>query len=399
MIKYAIFGVTGGNLGDNAQSYALYHIYRQMRVPEEDIVFITYEDCASGQFDGSGDTIVMPMVMGDAFYLNLIKLLIEKNLSDRFIFLSIALGQTRHAFRDEQRLAKFSDAINKFSMPIGCRDCDSAEMYGNLGYRTYVNGCVTNTFPRRDQSKAYDGIYIIDAPKSLFSYIPEDIKNGAEYFSNDIGTILEGDGEYRLAVARYDKLRDTARLVITCRYHIATPCAAMGIPVIMVESRSELHNWTLDNRLASLNPQIPFYTQEQFKDIDWNPKPAMFEGEKRAMANSIISRIKSAVETHEAVNEAANRSERFFAASKERFHDTFLQNRHKIDIYGFSAYLDGRFLNRIGSRRFGYYLYGLSDRYIRQDECLMLDYVKRRYPDASFLGFVDISKAGSSRGG
>jgi hypothetical protein len=389
MIKYAIFTVRSDNIGDNAQAYAVHTLLTMyMSIPDKDIIFFSYGDVL--QKIESDVVYVTPLVTADMLCHNFIDYLSSKGLCGQFIFIPLSLGQTRWTFVDEKRLGKFKHIINKFVAPIGCRDYDSASMYKNLGYEAYVNGCVTNTLPKRE-NKNQDKIYIINAPKSLYDYIPQDIKNKAIILTQTIDVGIDTETQYQLCVERYELLRDTASLVITHRYHVATPCAAMGIPVIMIENDDPNHHWTFDPRFPAMNPNIPFYTKEQWKDIDWDPKPAQFEDVKQTMIDLAISRIKNVVEIHN----ATARLNDFFSPNKRRFYDVFEKNKHKIDCFGFSFYLDNAFLSKIESNNFNFYLFGLSNRYIEADECLILDYVRKHYPQANFLGFADSFKKGN----
>lgn len=389
-VKYANYVILTDDIGDNAQVYALDHIYERMGIPKDDIIYFNRENIE--ETIEKDCRYVLPLVIADIAYYDLIEYLIERRHEDQFIFLPLSLGQTRYTFGNTDRLAKFRNVINLFQMPIGCRDYDSASMYKDLGYCAYVNGCITNTLPKRKDGH-YDTVYLIDIPPSFLEYLPQDLKDNAVCLTQSVNSSLSGPEQQRVCAERYDLLRDTASLVITCRYHIATPCCAMGIPVIMVENCDEKHHWTTDVRFHAMNPGISFYTKEQWVEIDFSPdanRPTDYEDVKSEMIELAISRIRNAA----CVAEVSDHVDRFLKPSKDRFWGVFLENRNKIDCFGFSCYLDSRFLSKIQGN-FRYYLYGLSDRYIQQNECLILDYILRHYPEAEFLGFVDSKKTGT----
>lgn len=389
-IKYANYILRTDNIGDNAQTYALDFIYRQMDIPPEDIVYFDRENVLEIVEDNCH--YILPLVTADTLYFDLIEYLEEHHLENRFTFIPLSIGQTRWTFVDEAHLAKFRHIIDQFEMPIGCRDYDSASMYENLGYSTYVNGCITNTLPKRGKGE-YDKVYLIDVPPLILQYIPPELMSKAVVLTQVCDLHLTIEQRRKGTAERYELLRDTASLVITCRYHVTTPCFAMGIPVIMVENCDKNHHWTFDPRFPALNPHIPFYTKEQFSDIRFSPEensPADFESIKSTMVGLAISRIKHAAYAVQATNQI----DAFFVPSKKRFWNTFCANRHKIDCFGFMYYLENQLLSKINGN-FSYYLYGLSDRYIAQKECILLDYIKRHYPNAEFLGFVDGKKTGT----
>ena len=388
-VNFANFTIICDNIGDNAQVYALDQIYEKMGIPQTDIVHFHRHNIH--EVIQKGHHYILPLVIADIAYFDLIQCLMRDGLEKQFSFVPISLGQTRQTFRNEEGLSRFRHIINKLEMPIGCRDYDSAELYQNLGYNAYVNGCITNTLPQRDNisAESRDKIYIIDVPDAVKEYIPQVLRDKAVFLSQIIDTGIPGDQIYQLSKERYELLRDTARLVITSRYHIATPCCAMGIPVIMVENCTEEFHWTFDQRFPAMNPNIHFYTKENWKDIDWEPAPADFEDQKNKMRELIISRIKNAA----CIAAMKNEMDLFYAPNKERFYETFLKHRNKIDIFAFTAYLDAPFLSRIKGD-FRYYLYGLDDRNVKADRCIIIEYIQRHYPRAEFLGFVDGEKTG-----
>ena len=389
-INFANYITISDNIGDNAQAYAVDQIYEKMGIPQTDIVHFHWFNVR--EVIQKDQHYILPMVIADPTYFDLIEYLMELGVDQHFSFVPIALGLTRFTFRNEEDLSKFRHVINRYEMPIGCRDYDSAELYQNLGYSVYVNGCITNTLPLRDDrgdNKLRDKVYIIDVPGAAKEYIPKELYDEAVFLSQRIDSSTSGEQIYQLTKERYELLRDTARLVITSRYHIATPCCAMGIPVIMLENCGENPNWTFDPRLPAINPNIHFYTKENWKDIDWDPVPADFEDKKNEMRELIISRIKNAA----CIAAMKNEIDLFYAPSKERFHETFLKNRSKLDRMVFNSYLDDPFLSRIKGS-FRYYLYGLSDRYVKEGRCILIEYIQRYYPQAEFLGFVDGKKTG-----
>lgn len=386
-IKYVVLIARTDNLGDNAQTQALYNIYKYMGIADNDIIFLNIENVLEKI---ENDTIyIVPCVMVDIHYLWFIEYLMSENRSEQFCFIPLSIGYSRLYHFNETRLKNLrKPMIDQFISPIGFRDYDSAQMYKNIGYDVYVNGCITNTYPKRKAVGNYNKIYIIDIPKDLYNYIPESIRNRAivlsQIFDNDI-PIQE---QYDMSVERYELLRDTAELVITLRYHVAVPCAAMGIPVIMVENYPGAVNWMYDIRLPALNPNVHFYPHEQWNEIDWSPQVFDYEDVKKAMIQLIVSRIKNQA----CLIETCGKLNDFYEPSRRRYYKTIEHSKREY-IY-FSYYIDDLFLSRI-TTNFKYYLFGLSDRYIDQEECLILNFVKAFYPKAEFLGFVDSYKTGT----
>ena len=104
--------------------YALDLIYERMGITKEDVVYLTLEhvcDLCRGE-----EHYILPLVSAHAFYHILIKYLIQNHLEDRFTFIPLSIGQTRTDYLTEDNLSKFRYIIDRFEMPIGCRDRDTA---------------------------------------------------------------------------------------------------------------------------------------------------------------------------------------------------------------------------------------------------------------------------------
>ena len=385
-IKYAVMLARTNNLGDNAQTRALYDLYKDMGIAEEEIVFLSIEDV--GEKIEEGVTYILPCVMVDLHYLLFIDHVVALGCEDRFRFIPLSIGYSRlYHFREERLERLWKTTIDKMIQPIGFRDFDSAGMYRKIGYSVYVNGCITNIYPKRREG-SYHQVYIIDIPPGSEGYIPSDIRDRAISLSQIIDHHIPILEQYELSKERYNLLRDTASLVITMRYHVATPCAAMGIPVVLIEDHPSAVPWIYDPRLPALNPNVHYYKHEDWDKIDWHPHAADFEDAKRCMIDLMISRIAN----ERKILEASDELERFYRPSREEFGEGFERNKREY-IY-FSHYIDDLFLSKI-TGRFRFYLFGLSDRYVQRRECLILDYIERSYPQAEFLGFVDSNKTGT----
>jgi len=387
-IKYVVYTAISNNLGDNAQAYAIYQFLLGMNIPEMDIVVVNRNNIL--QKIEPNAAYIMPCSMSAVNYYDIIEYLLTAGYGDQFIFLPLSIGLIRNAFGDEDHFKKADWLSKKFVQPIGCRDFDSCFMYRKQGYSAYVYGCITSTLPKRPDGQ-YDKVYFYDIPNSLYQYIPDNIKEGAISLSKRVDMRLDPERLWNLCVERYELLRDTARLVVTMDYHVATPCVAMGIPVIMVDNCANSgFKWSNDTRLPGLNPKIKYYTKDQWKEIDWEPKAESFEDDKAVMLELASTRVRNAA----SIAILSNKIEKFLEPTKTRFLDICNKNIEHVDIMGMDEFLGDSYLAKLKTN-FKYYLYGLSERYIEQKECVILEYIKRRFPYAEFLGFVDSKKTGT----
>ena len=377
-VKYANFLFSSGNLGDNVQIYALELIYERMGIDRNDIVRFTVEN-ASEILEANDYHYILPMVCAEHLYWNLFDVIPFEQLKNRFTLLPISIGLTRYAFLDEQHLIKYRNIIDLYKTPIGCRDHDTAVMHESIGHQTYVNGCITNTFPRRKEGN-YNTVFIIDIPESLLMYIPEHIKNKAKFVSNL--TTSYDNSEYCQCVERYEYLRDNASLIITKRYHIAHPCYAMGIPVIFISEDNEL-------RMSAVNPLIPCYTGD-FDKIDWEPETTDFEGIKKSMISLISGRIRNAYNTASLSFELEN----FYIPSYMKYYDRFCRVRDKSREAWMNMFFYVPYLSKL-KENFSFYLFGISN---NGDLNGLLKYINIKRTDSYFMGFIDSCKTGTHNG-
>jgi hypothetical protein len=70
----------------------------------------------------------------------------------------------------------------------------------------------------------------------------------------------------RYEQALLNQYRTEATLVLTPLHHVASPCMAMGIPVIVCRHKS-------DPRFSFLQKLIPIHLPGDMERIDWDPAP------------------------------------------------------------------------------------------------------------------------------
>jgi hypothetical protein len=338
----------------------------------------------------TGDVFIVPIVSVPKLPFAVMRYLMDKKIEKQFIFLPIAMGMLRTSMGNDELLRSFSDCLNLLAGPVGCRDFDSCKMLQEIGYNAYLSGCVTNTLPRRNPNRNYNKLYIIDAPNEAVKNMPGHLKRDAVYLTQSNTDAGLNSSAFEFSRNRYELLRDTAMLVVTARYHIATPCVAMGIPVILLESPDLKKEF--DVRLDSLNPNIPYYSRDEFDTVDWNRSELPdFEYLKSTMIDLIVSRIISTVKIYE----YHNITKKFFMPSITRFETVFSKQLFDdgLFLYEVVEMIDKPFLQKIEGD-FSYYLFGLSDIYLKRNRCFLLYYIQKNYPNAHFLGFVDSYKKG-----
>lgn len=281
-------GIKWTNLGDPIQSYAMVKIYEEMGIAESDLVKVNRYSSKSY----NGDYVILPfncynMIFDQYRHNNTLP------VSDRIIPVFVSF----HLHSRELDSALLSQL--KTYEPIGCRDEETMNMLRSHNIRAYLSGCVTATLPNRKVTPQKGVNYFVDCPDKLMEYIPKDILANSEfvthmpYIPRSSEDIYLSDEEeqnyYQLGVNQLKLYENNAGLVVTSRLHVAAPCMAMGIPVILVSEN-------FDGRFSWIDKYLPLYTPEDFNKIDWNPDPVEYEEDKKIIKKQFIYRLKKAYE-------------------------------------------------------------------------------------------------------
>lgn len=243
------------NIGDNIQSHAVENLYSWMNISPESIVKLNrYE---FNDYDGRFGYVLIPMcayfTIGNAQDLF--------PLSPFIIPVYFSFGLSNDV-NDPALLTNF-----RRHEPIGTRDERVMQMFRKQDVLAFVSGCLTITFPRREQLLKKGKVFLVDVPDELLDYIPSELVSQVERITHmypyekvpaDKKEADRLDSIARQLYARYEK---EARLVVTTRLHCAAPCIAMGIPTIVVANN-------ISDRFAWLDRYI--YTSNKFSEINWN---------------------------------------------------------------------------------------------------------------------------------
>lgn len=258
------------NIGDNIQSLAIRSLFNRLGIPDHDIVGVNRDDLAN--YKGEP----LKLMMNGCFYPHCFPL-------------SACITPMFFGFNtDSPELVRKNLAFLKKYEPIGCRDNSTKNLLLKHGINAYVTGCLTLTLEKR-MTDPKDGKTIIsfgrgsgEFPGSLLQYIPPALLDRASFVfqRKPVKQMPLGDAE----VAKADKTaRETldfyareATLIVTPLLHVASPCMAMGIPVVIARKDANL-------RFTAINRLTPVYTPKFFRNIDWSPPVMNLEPLKQAM--------------------------------------------------------------------------------------------------------------------
>lgn len=296
-MKYGLlveFGAKCSNFGDYVQSIAIEYLYTEiMGIPKSEIVHITAKELST--YDGEELLVPYSYVMHLLVFPEYTTVKLSPKIKLVFLGGSFSFTQFGNQYSIDHVFDEKNGWIAMFKKfaPIGCRDAYTYEVLQKLGIPSYIGGCITNILPRRIEGEAKKGkVLLVDLTSDILPYLPKNVVNGAvamtQYEPNGDLTVEEN---YQRAKDRYKFYYD-ADLIVSSRYHMVTPCNAMGVPCVFVNRN--INYYKRDIRLGTLNPTIQFCTTENVQSIDWNPKAGEFEELKRQMSGLAVKRIEDA---------------------------------------------------------------------------------------------------------
>lgn len=273
------------NVGDMAMAESMKRIMLNMGIKEKDIIEIKFEDLE--KYDG--EYVIMPINTfwtndpGNKKFFSMSRKIIP-------VFISISLVDTN--------LSEDHILFLKSYEPIGCRDERTMQVLRAKGIDAFLYGCATTTIEKRKAGKNQNKIFFVDVPYGVIKYIPNDIKKDIVFIQQErkAEDLPAGMSEKQFMEYIIDRYRNEARLIVSSRFHGACLGIGLGIPVIVV-------NETYTYRFSWLKKLVPFYTRENFDQIDWNPDAIDFEEAKRRMISIAEKRISSTIEKYKDICE------------------------------------------------------------------------------------------------
>ncbi|MBX3569742.1 MAG: hypothetical protein KF914_16890 [Rhizobiaceae bacterium] len=198
-------------------------------------------------------------------------------------------------------VAASADYLRAFA-PIGCRDAATAQLLRSRGIEAFITGCVTLAMQRRIAGEAAERrLFVVGGeaagrlPPQVLAHIPSDLLAPATFvhhrqpvFEHPLKPATMRNME-RLEQAIIDRYASEASLVLTPLHHVATPCMALGIPVVLCRERP-------DGRFSYLESMLPIHYPETLDAIDWAPAPFDNSGFRARMLVDVREGIERSLE-------------------------------------------------------------------------------------------------------
>lgn len=338
-------------VGDDIQLLAIENLYKYMGINYDDVIRISFNELHSY----SGEYCILPISfpLYGFSHEHFVTCFSERIIP---VFLGMATMIQDYCNEDIQYLKKFE--------PIGCRDQYTMKNLRKNGISSYLNGCMTITLPRvRDGYDNRKKIYCIDLTDDIIQNIPKDILSDCIFKSHVYMSDECPDGTENMAKRVYREYIDNAKMIITTRMHAALPCIAFGIPVVLAKKRMSI-------RFPIIEKYIPIYTEDEYANINWNPKNVDIEDLKEKILKSAAKQIMDAYNKYKDIYDISMFYE------NDNIKDEYIDNFSDV-----IPYLNNRF-NKDDC--FEYVLWGAT-----QTAQLVKKYIVDNFPNAKLCGIID----------
>ena len=281
------YGELGINIGDYIQTIATRNAVRK-RYENMDEVYFDRDNLSN--YDGKNAIVVM-----QGWFSHVYSFFPNERLFP--IFLGMHLSSSGVNFF--LNFIKHNPYYFK-NRVVGCRDLSTTQIMKKLNIKHYFSRCLTLTLPKREVTPKNGKVYIVDVPKQYHKYIPVHLRKHAHYVEQravdkDLSIhdyYCRGEHYMKVASDLLIEYKEKASLIITSALHCASPCTAMGIPVVLIDFDGNM------DRFTTLNGIIPVYSKDDLKSgrINYSPSPPYIEQLKKAMLDNLEMSINAVKE-------------------------------------------------------------------------------------------------------
>jgi len=154
----------------------------------------------------------------------------------------------------------------KKHQPIGSRDVETQKRLNRNGIENYFSGCMTLTINPFENVEKKEYICLVDVDEKSANLVKANTNREIKEITHDVEpTEIENKTfEQRMQdVENLLKTYQAAHLVLTNRLHVALPCVALGVPVILVHKE----NFEAD-RLGTYLQYVNSYSDTEFEKLN-----------------------------------------------------------------------------------------------------------------------------------
>ena len=173
-LKYGLLGASNQdnpkkdkpvNIGDDIQALAIYRIYKMMGISDDEIIYVDFHELKTY----NREYVVLPINFNLQTDFDVIPF--NEKIIPCFIGLSL--------FATVDFSMNIVEYLKKYE-PIGCRDEQTMILLRKYGIAAYLSGCVTITYPLRDDKYNKDGdtIFLVDLSNELKEALPKSLHRG-----------------------------------------------------------------------------------------------------------------------------------------------------------------------------------------------------------------------------
>jgi len=271
------FGYYDVNLGDNSQSIAVRRLYKIIGIDNSDIIEVNRDEISC--YEGEKTILLMNGVFFKESF----------PIPESIIPIFIGFHATKKIICEQK------DFLQQYA-PIGCRDEGTTANMRELGIDAFTTGCLTLTLPRRMVEPPSPKLLIVYGsgagylPPEALRHVPRDLLANAEFIYHRLPAVrFPFDAELRRQAERYEsalmaRYRREATLVLTSLHHVATPCMAFGIPVVICRGRNDI-------RFSMIEKLLPIHVPGSFDSIEWKPRPVNVDDIRDELTRLVRDRI------------------------------------------------------------------------------------------------------------
>lgn len=181
--------------------------------------------------------------------------------------------------------------------PIGARDIETQKRLTKNNIENYFSGCMTLTIQPFKNIKKQEYICVVDLDEKSTKIVKENTNRVIKEITHDVDPeeIKKKSFEQRMQdVEKLLKTYQAAHLVLTNRLHVALPCLALGVPVILVHKEH-----FESDRLGTYLKYVTSFSDKEFEKIDIKEileKPKNNSNEYKDISNKLENACEKFIE-------------------------------------------------------------------------------------------------------